>query len=134
MPESLEEETYSILDLLKEDDSKKTRSHGAKLLLRISEAINLGYESLKHRIALHKASPSAYLGIYRAIMQADRLFELEAALKDALGVKAKTLERIEAVQKAKRPKFPIRMSGDRYKPPQKKRVLKQLDLFFELLV
>lgn len=113
MIESPEEETYALIDLLKEDDSKKTRSQGAKLLLRISEAINLGHENLKQKLALHKASPNAYLGVYRAIMQADLLFELEAALKDALCVKAKTQERIEEVQKAKRPKFPIRMSGDR---------------------
>jgi hypothetical protein len=127
---SIEEETYILIDLLKQEDSKKTRSLGAKLLLKITEAINLGHESLKQSLALHKASPSMYLGVYRSIMEADRVFELEAALKDALGVKAKTQERIEAVQKAKRPKFPIRMRGDRYKPHQKKRVLKQLDLFF----
>lgn len=130
MPESLEEETYALIDLLKLDDSKKTRSQGVKLLIKISQAIDLGHENLKQKLALNKASPSAYLGIYRAIMQADRLFELEASLKDALGVKAKTQERIEAVQKAKRPKFPIRMSGDRYKPHQKKRGPKQMDLFF----
>lgn len=130
MIESLEYETYALIDLLKQEDSKKTRSQGAKLLLKISDAINLGHERLKQRLGLNKASPSAYLDIYRAIMQADRLFDLEAALKDALGVKVKTQERIEAVQKAKRPKFPIRMSGDRYRPPKKKRVLKQMDLFF----
>lgn len=63
-------------------------------------------------------------------MQADRLFELEGLLKDALVVKEKTVERIEAVQKATRPKFPIRMTGDRYKHPQKKKLIKQMDLFF----
>ena len=120
MIESLEEETYSTIELLKEEDSKKTRSSATKLLVKISQAINSGHESLKQRLALNKPSPRAYLELYHGIMQVDRLFELEECLKEALGVKEKTQERIDAVQKAKRPKFPIRMSGDRYKPSKQK--------------
>jgi len=98
MIESLEEETYSMIELLKQ------------------------------RLALHKPSPRAYLEVYRGIMQADRLFELEQRLKEALGVKEKTQERIEAVKLRYR-KLPIRMSGDRYKPSKKKISTKQLELF-----
>ena len=129
MIETLEEETYSILELLKQEDSKKTRPKATKLLLRISQAIDLEHSKLQKHLALNKASPRAYLDIYHRIMQADRLFELEELLKEALGVREKTRERIEAVQQAKRPRFPIRLSGDRYKPPQKKNVSKQLKLF-----
>ena len=129
MIESLEEETYLAIELLKEEDSKKTRSRATKLLVKISEAINSGHEHLKQQLALHSPSPRAYLGGYHIIMKADCLFELEERLKEALGVKEKTRERIEAVQKAKRPKFPIRRSGDRYKPPKRKLETKQLELF-----
>lgn len=128
MIESLEEETYSTIELLKEEDSKKTRSQATKLLVKISNAINSGHERLKQRLALHKPSPSAYLELYHAIMQADRLFELERRLKEALGVKEKTQERIEAVNLKYR-KLPIRMSGDLYRPSKKKLETKQLEFF-----
>lgn len=130
MIETLEEETYSIIELLQQEDSKKTRPKATKILLKISQAIDLGHMNLQQHLALNKASPRAYLDIYHRIMQADRLFELEGLLKDALVVKEKTVERIEAIQKATRPKFPIRMTGDRYKHPQKKKLIKQMDLFF----
>ena len=130
MIETLEEETYSILELLKQEDSKKTRSKATKLLLKISEAINLGHSKLQKHLALHKASPRVYLDIYHRIMQVDRLFELEALLKKALGVREKARERIEAVQQAKRPRFPIRFCGDCHKSPQKKSIVDQLELFF----
>lgn len=130
MIETLEEETYSIIELLQQEDSKKTRPKATKILLKISQAIDLGHMKLQQHLALNKASPRAYLDIYYRIMQADRLFELEGLLRDALVVKEKTVERIEAVQKATRPKFPIRMTGDRYKHPQKKKLIKQMDLFF----
>jgi len=74
MIESLEEITYSMLELLKQEDSKKTRSSATKLLVKISQAINSGHENLKQRLALHKPSSRAYLELYRGIMQADRLF------------------------------------------------------------
>jgi hypothetical protein len=128
MIESLEEETYSMLELLKEEDSKKTRSSATKLLVKISQAINSGHENLKQRLALHKPSPQAYLELYHGIMHADRLFELERRLKEPLGVKEKTHERIEAV-KIRYRKLPIRMSGERYKPPKQKLSTKQLELF-----
>jgi len=128
MIETLEEETYSILELLQHEDSKKTRPKATKLLLKISQAIALGHMKLQQHLALNKASPRAYLDIYHRIMQADRLFELEELLKEALGVREKTRERIEAVQQAKRPRFPIRLRGDLYKPPQKKSNPQQLDL------
>jgi len=128
MIESLEETTYSTIELLKEEDSKKTRSSATKLLVKISEAINSRHERLKQRLDLNKPSPQAYLELYHGIMQADRLFELEQRLKEALGVKEKTQERIEAV-KLKYRKLPIRMSGDRYKPPKKKLSTKQLEFF-----
>jgi hypothetical protein len=129
MIESLEEETYSMLELLKEEDSKKTRSSATKLLVKISEAINSWHERLKQRLALNKPSSRAYLELYHGIMQADRLFELERRLKEALGVKERTQEIIDAVQRAKRPKLPIRMSGDRYKPPKRELSTKQLEFF-----
>ena len=128
MIESLEEETYSVLELLKEEDNKKTRSKATKLLVKISESINSGYESLKQKLELHRPSPSAYLELYHAIMQADRLFELEERLKEALGVKEKTQERIEAVKLRYR-KLPTCMSGDRYKSPKKKLETRQLEFF-----
>lgn len=128
MIESLEEETYSTIELLREDDSKKTRSSTTKLLVKISEAINSGHEKLKQRLDLHKPSTQAYLELYHAIMQADRLFELERRLKEVLGVKEKTLERIQAVKLRYR-KLPIRRSGDRYKPPKGKLSTKQLEFF-----
>jgi len=128
MIETLEEETYSILELLQQEDSKKTRPKATKLLLKISQAIDLGHSNLQKHLALNKASPRAYLEVYHRIMQSDRLFELEALLKEALGVREKTRERIEAIQQAKGPRFPIRLRGDRYKPPQKKAVPQQLDL------
>lgn len=124
-----EEETYSMLELLKEEDSKKTRSEATKLLVKISEAINSGHESIKQQLELHRPSPGAYLVLYHAIMKADRLFELEELLKEALGVKEKTQKRIEAVKLRSR-KLPIRMSGDRYKPPKKKLEIKQMELFW----
>lgn len=129
MIESFEDETYFMIDLLKQEDSKKTRAKATKLLLKISKAIDLWHTNLQKHLALHKPSPIAYLDVYHRIMQIDRLFELESLLKEALGVKEKTRERIEAVKKAKRPRFPIRMTGDRYKPPQKKDVPQQLKLF-----
>ena len=129
MIESLEEEMYSVLELLKEEDSKKTRSKAIKLLVKISEALNSGHERLKQRLALHKPSPRAYLELYHTIMQADRLFELERRSKEALGVKEKTQERIEAVKLRYR-KLPIRMSGDRYRFPKKKLVSEQLEFFY----
>lgn len=128
MIESLEETTYSTIELLKEEDSKKNRSSATKLLVKISEAINSQHESLKQRLALHKPSSRVYLELYHAIMQADRLFELEQRLKETLGVKEKTQERIEAV-KLRYCKLPIRMSGDRYRPSKKKLSTKQLGLF-----
>ena len=128
MIETLEEETYSIIELLQQEDSKKTRSQATKLLLKISQAIDLGHSKLQEHLALNKASPRAYLDIYHRIMQTDRLFELEELLKEALGVGEKTRERIEAVQQAKRPRFPIRLCGGRYKPPQKKSTPQQLEL------
>ena len=135
MIESLEEETYSVIDLLQQEDSKKTRSLATKLLLKISQAIDLRHSKLQEHLALNKASPRAYLAIYHRIMQADRLFEVEELLKEALGVMEKTRERIEAVQQAKRPRFPIRLRGDRYKPPQKKGVShQQLDLFIKVFI
>lgn len=129
MIESLEEETYSVIDLLQQEDSKKTRSQATKLLLKISKAIDLEHSNLQKHLSLHKASPRAYLSVYHRIMQADRLFELEVLLKEALGVREKTREKFEAVKNAKRPRFPIRLRGDRYKPPQKKGVSRQLILF-----
>jgi len=51
MIESLEEETYSTIELLKQEDSKKTRSQATKLLVKISETINLGHERLKQRLS-----------------------------------------------------------------------------------
>jgi hypothetical protein len=128
MIESLEEETYSTIELLKQEDSKKTRSSATKLLVKISEAIKSGHERLKQSLALHKPSPQAYLELYHGIMQADRLFELEKCLKEALGVKEKTQERIEAVKLRYR-KLPICMSGDRYRTPKRKLSPKQLELF-----
>ena len=128
MIESLEETTYSTLEILNEENSKKTRSSATKLLVKISEAINSRHERLKQRLALNKPSPSAYLELYHGIMQANRLFELEQCLKEALGVKEKTQERIEAVKLRYR-KLPIRMSGDRYKPSKQKLEPKQLELF-----
>ena len=129
MIESLEEETYFMLELLKQEDSRKTRSQATKLLVKISGAIDSQHESLKQRLSLHKPSPRAYLELYHDIMQADRLFELEQHLKEALGVKEKTQERIEAVKLRYR-KLPIRMSGDRYRPPKKKLSPRQMELFW----
>jgi hypothetical protein len=128
MIKTLEEETYSVIELLQQEDSKKTCPNATKLLLKISQAIALGHMKLQQHLALNKASPRAYLDTYHRIMQADRLFELEALLKEALGVREKTRERIKAVQQAKRPRFPIRLRGDRYKPPQKKVEPAQLGL------
>ena len=113
----LEENTYHIIDLLQGEDSKQLRSQSTKLLLKISQTIDVLHESLKQKLALHKASPGAYLGAYNTLMQVDRLFQLEEALKEALGVKEKTSERIATAKK----KLPIRISGARYKLPKRKR-------------
>ena len=125
----LEEQTYEMIDLLREENNKKTRSQGTKLLLKISQSIKSNHESLKKEITLQQASARSYLRLYNGIMQGDRLFELQAVLKQALCVEEITKERIEATQKAKRPKFPIRRSGDRYNPARRKNELKQMELF-----
>ena len=125
----LEEQTYEMIDLLREENNKKTRSQATKLLLKISQSIKSNHERLKKEITLHQASARSYLSLYKGIMQGDRLFELQATLKQALCVEEITKERIEATQKAKRPKFPIRRSGDRYNPPRRKKELKQMELF-----
>lgn len=127
MIETLEDQTGSAVEALASEDSKKARTKATKLLVKISEAINSGHERLKKQLALHRPSPRAYLDVYHSVMEADRLFELRARLKEALGVKEKTQERFDVVQKAKRPKFPIRRSGDRYKPPKKKLENKQME-------
>ena len=125
----LEEQTYEMIDLLREENNKKTRSQATKLLLKISQSIRSNHESLKKEITLHQASTRSYLSLYTGIMQGDRLFQLQATLKQALCVEETTKERIEATQKAKRPKFPIRRSSDRYNPPRRKKELKQMELF-----
>ena len=129
MIESLEDETYSTIALLKQEDSKKTRAKATKLLLKVSQAIDMEHSKLQQHLNLNKASPRTYSDVYHRIMQTDRLFELEALLKEALEVREKTRERIEAVQKAKRSRFPIRIRGDRYKPTQKHNACQQLRLF-----
>lgn len=127
--ENIEEQTYEMIDLLREENNKTTRSQATKLLLKISQAIQSNHESLKQEITLQQASSRSYLSLYNGIMQGERLFELQAALKRALCVEEITKERIEATQKEKRPKFPIRRSSDRYNPPKRKMELKQMELF-----
>ena len=129
MIENLEDETYSTIDLLKQEDSKKNIAKAISLILKISKSLDVIHKRLQKHLALNKACPRAYLTVYHEIMQADRLFELETLLKETLGVKEKSEERIEATKRVKRPRLPIRLRGDRYKPIQKKVVPQQLMLF-----
>ena len=130
MIEKLEEQTEESIGLLKLDESKANITKVSKLLTKIYQEIDSNHISIKQKLALNKASPKAYLEFYHAIMQTNRLFELKGALKEALGVREKTEERIEAVQKAKRPNFPIRRGGDRYRPPQRKSLMKQMEFLW----
>jgi len=127
--EAIEEEVYSIIAILKQEDSKKNIAKATKILLKISKGLDVIHKGLQKHLASNKASPSAYLAVYHGIMQANRLFELETLLKEILGVKQKSEERIEATKKAKRPRLPIRLSGDRYRHRQQKVIPQQLMLF-----
>ena len=129
MIENLEDETYSTIALLKQEDSKKNIAKATSLLLKISKSLDVIHKRLQKHLALNKACPRAYLTVYHEIMQADRLFELETLLKETLGVKEKSEERIKATKRVKRPRLPIHLRGDRYKPIQKKVVPQQLMLF-----
>ena len=122
MIETLEEETYAAIAALDEEITKKTRSHACKLLVKISQAIELNHETLGQSVSLNRASPSAYLELYHDIMRGNRLFELRAGLKGALDVEGVTKERIAA----SRPKLPVRMTGDRYKKAPRKKTPQQM--------
>jgi hypothetical protein len=123
----LEEEAYAIIDLLKEEETKKLRTQASKLLLKISQAIDSLHVGLKGKVTLSKASSGVYIELYRTIIQVDSLLELQGALREALDVQGKTEERIAVTKR----KLPMRLSGGRYKPPKKKEA-KQLEVQCDL--